>query len=63
MKVIYVYDIRGVLNVYVLVDNVDLCVDLIVVGSDICILNWILCFSCVIVVVFELCNKGIIYYI
>lgn len=61
MKVIYVYDIRGVLVVYV--DNVDLYVDSIVVGSDICIFNWILCFSCVIVVVFELCNKGIIYYI
>lgn len=54
MKVIYVYDIRGVLNVYVSVDNVDLRVDSIVVGSDICIFNWILCFSCVIVVVFEI---------
>lgn len=52
MKVIYVYDIRGVLVVYV--DNVDLYVDLIVVGSDICIFNWILCFSCVIVIVFEI---------
>lgn len=38
MKVIYVYDIRGVLNVYV--DNVDLYVDLIV-----CCWKWYMYFE------------------
>lgn len=61
MKVTYVHDIRGALNVYV--DNADLHVDPTAAGSDTCIFNWILCSSCVIVVVLELCNKGTIYYI
>lgn len=52
MKVTYVHDIRGVLVVYV--DNTDLHVDPTAAGSDTCIFNWILCSSCVIVVVLEI---------
>lgn len=39
MKVTYVHDIRGALNVYVPVDNADLRVDPTAAGSDTCILN------------------------
>lgn len=52
MKVTYVHDIRGALVVYA--DNADLHVDPTAAGSDTCIFNWILCSSCVIVVVLEI---------